>query len=126
MGGTLSVGDKILNAMKIVRDINTEYKYDIESMLYAFANKFLRGKELERIREELKMTELGRSLIEEGKRKGIEKGKAELLIKLLMKKFKKLPEEYKNKMKELPEEALELITTEIFDLEKVEDLDNYL
>lgn len=126
MGGTLSVGDKILNAMKIVRDINTEYKYDIESMLYAFANKFLRGKELERIREELKMTELGRSLIEEGKRKGIEKGKAELLIKLLMKKFKKLPEEYKNKMKELPEEALELIATEIFDLEKVEDLDNYL
>ena len=112
--------------MKIVRDINTEYKYDIESMLYAFANKFLRGKELERIREELKMTELGRSLIEEGKRKGIEKGKAELLIKLLMKKFKKLPEEYKNKMKELPEEALELLTTEIFDLEKVEDLDNYL
>lgn len=95
-------------------------------MLYAFASKFLQGKDLEKVKEELKMTELGKSLIEEGIEKGIEKGKAELLIKMLMKKFKKLPEVYQNKIKQLPEEVLELIGMEIFDLESLEDLDKYL
>ena len=126
MGGRLSISDKILTAMKIIRDINTEHKHDIESMLYAFASKFLQGKDLEKVKEELKMTELGKSLIEEGIEKGIEKGKAELLIKMLMKKFKKLPEVYQNKIKQLPEEVLELIGMEIFDLESLEDLDKYL
>jgi len=126
MGGRLSISDKILTAMKIIRDINTEHKHDVESMLYAFASKFLQGKDLEKVKEELKMTELGKSLIEEGIEKGIEKGKAELLIKMLMKKFKKLPEVYQNKIKQLPEEVLELIGMEIFDLESLEDLDKYL
>ena len=43
-----------------------------------------------------------------------------------MKKFKRLPEEYKNKIKQLPEETLELIGMDIFDLESVEDLERYL
>lgn len=43
-----------------------------------------------------------------------------------MKKFKKLPEVYQNKIKQLPEEVLELIGMEIFDLESLEDLDKYL
>ena len=31
----------------IVKSYDSEYKYDIESMLYAFADKFLKGKDLE-------------------------------------------------------------------------------
>ena len=57
---------------------------------------------------------------------GIEKGKAELLIKQLMKKFKGLPEGYKHKIKQLPEETLELVGMNIFDLESLEDLERYL
>ena len=76
------------------------------------------------------MTELGRSLIEEGIKKGREEereeGKAELLIKQLMKKFNKLPIEYKDKIKKLPEETLEVIGMDIFDLESIEDLEKYL
>lgn len=41
MGGKISTVDKILNAIEIVKDINKDYKYDVESILYAFANKFL-------------------------------------------------------------------------------------
>lgn len=134
MGGKLSKADKILNAIKVVKNIDKEYKHDIESILYAFASKFLKGRDLEKVREEIKMTELGRSLIEEGIEKGIEKGrekgreegKSQMLIKQLMKKFKRLPEEYKNKIKQLPEETLELIGMDIFDLESVEDLEKYL
>ncbi|WP_243447192.1 DUF4351 domain-containing protein, partial [Clostridium tetani] len=101
------------------------YKYDVESILYAFANKFLSGKDLEKVKEELKMTELGKSLIQEGIEKGKEEGKAELLIKMLMKKFKKIPNEYKEKIKLLPEETIELIATDIFELNSIEDLEQY-
>jgi len=76
------------------------------------------------------MTDLGKSLIEEGIEKGLQKGigkgKSELLIMQLMKKFKKVPQEYKEKIIELPEDTLDLIGSEIFDLKSVEDLKQYL
>ncbi len=76
MGGESSKSDKILNAIKIVKDIDSEYRYDIESMLYAFASKFLKGKDLEKVKEELKMTELGKIIKNEGKKeKAIETAK---------------------------------------------------
>lgn len=75
------------------------------------------------------MTELGKSLIQEGLEKGREEGreegKAELLIKLLMKKFKKIPNEYKEKIKTLPEDTVDAIATDIFDLTSVEELEQY-
>ncbi|MDU4478291.1 MAG: hypothetical protein E7I90_13535, partial [Clostridium sp.] len=40
-------------------------------------NKFLKGKDLEKVKEELKMTELGEMLINEGIEKGLEKGRKE-------------------------------------------------
>ncbi|CBZ02561.1 hypothetical protein H04402_00750 [Clostridium botulinum H04402 065] len=125
MGRKISTVDKIINAIDIVKDIKKSYKHDIESILYAFANKFLSGKDLEKVKEELKMTELGKSLIQEGIEKGKEKGKAELLIKMLMQKFKKVPNEYKEKIKILPEETIELIATDIFELNSVEELERY-
>lgn len=48
--------------------MDKEYRHDVESILYAFANKFLEGKDLEKVKEELKITELGKSLIEEVKK----------------------------------------------------------
>ncbi|ARC85478.1 hypothetical protein U732_1307 [Clostridium argentinense CDC 2741] len=125
MGGNISTVDKILNAIGIIKDINKDYKHDVESILYAFANKFLSGKDLEKVKEELKMTELGKSLIQEGIEKGKEKGKAELLIKMLMHKFKKVPDEYKEKIKTLSEETIELIATDIFELNSIEELERY-
>lgn len=76
------------------------------------------------------MTELGKSLIQEGMEKGIkegrEEGKSELLIKILIKKFKKLLDEYKKKIKSLPEETLEIIAMDIFELNSIEELEQYL
>lgn len=94
-------------------------------MIYVFADKFLQGKDLEKVKEELSMTELGRMLIEDGIKKGKEEGKAELLIKQLIKKFKKLPDEYQKNIKELSPESLEIIATDIFELESVEELKRY-
>ncbi|GFP76373.1 DUF4351 domain-containing protein [Clostridium fungisolvens] len=54
-----------------------------------------------------------------------DEGKAEILIKQLNKKFNILPQEYEEKIKNLPSEKIELIATDIFDLEKIEDLEKY-
>lgn len=83
------------------------------------------------------MTEIGKMILEDGMAKGMEKGmaegmekgraqgKAELLIKMLTKKFKKIPEEYKKKIMELPDETLEIVGLEIFDMDDIKDLERY-
>lgn len=63
--------------------------------------------------------------MEEAMTEGAEKGKSELLIKQLTKKFKHLPEEYEDKIKGLSVEVLEEIAMDIFELEKVDDLKKY-
>ncbi|MBD5637587.1 hypothetical protein HYI18_03030 [Clostridium botulinum] len=85
MGGKISKVDKILNAIDVVKDVNKDYKYDVESILYAFANKFLSGKDFEKVKEELRMTELGKSLIEEGMEKGIKKKTLDVVKKAIKK-----------------------------------------
>lgn len=59
-------------------------------------------------------------------KEGEAEGKAELLIKLLVKKFEKVPEEYKIKIKNLSEETIEIIGTDILDLNSIEELEKYL
>ena len=125
MGGKLTKAEKIIKSIRIVKSSNSEYKYDIESMLYAFADKFLKGKDLQRVKEEISMTELGRMLIEDGIEKGIEKGKTETLIKLLIKKFGFLSEEYKNKISNLSKDTIDIILMEIFDIKSINELDKY-
>ena len=39
MGEKISKVDKILKSIKLVKKINNDYRYDIESILYAFADK---------------------------------------------------------------------------------------
>ena len=55
----------------------------------------------------------------------IKKGKAELLIKQLLKKFKNLPAEYEDKIMNLPINAIDKIGMDIFDINSVEELEEY-
>lgn len=106
MGSRLSKGDKILNAIRVVKDIDKVYRYDVESILYAFASKFLDGKDLEKVREEIKMTELGRSLINEGK----VEGKEENAIETAKRAIKKgMNDELISELTELSIEQIEII-----------------
>lgn len=106
MGGKVGIADKIINAIHIAKNIDNDYKYDIESILYAFANKFLRGKDLEKVKEELKMTELGKSLIDEGK----DEGKKEKTIEIVKKAIKKgMDNETIKELTDLDIDEIELI-----------------
>ena len=82
MGGQVSKLERILNTIKILKDIDITYRHDVESIIYAFANKFLSGKDLERVKEELRVTEIGKSLIEEGKEEGIKAGEKKKAIEI--------------------------------------------
>ncbi|MGM9977894.1 MAG: DUF4351 domain-containing protein [Clostridium sp.] len=133
MGGKLTKAEKIIKSIRIVKSSDSEYKYDIESMLYAFADKFLKGKDLQKVKEEISMTELGRMLIEdgrqegriEGRREGRIEGRTDLLIKMLVKKFKNVPNEYREKIKNLPQDTIEVIGMDIFEMNSINDLEKY-
>ncbi|MCB2313347.1 DUF4351 domain-containing protein [Clostridium tagluense] len=62
----------------------------------------------------------------EGMKEGMKEGKSELLIKQLIKRFNGLSDFYIENIKKLPEESIELIATNIFDLEKIEDIKKFL
>ncbi len=133
MGGKLTKAEKIVKSIRIVKSSDSEYKYDIESMLYAFADKFLQGRDLQKVKEEISMTELGRMLIEDGREEGRREGRIEgrtegrtdLLIKMLVKKFKNVPNEYREKIKNLPQDTIEVIGMDIFEMNSINDLEKY-
>lgn len=72
-----------------------------------------------------KIVEVEYMTLLERDREKIEEGKAELLIKLLTKKFKTLPKLFIEKIKSLPEDKLEEISMDIFDMNSIEDLKKY-
>jgi len=119
---------------------NNEIKHEdliMKKAMDVFADKFLQGKDLQKVKEEISMTELGRMLIEDGIEKGrkegiekgieqgMEKGKADLLIKMLVKKFKNVPNEYREKIKMLPQDTIEVIGMDIFEMNSINDLEKY-
>ena len=75
------------------------------------------------------MTEIGKMIrdegIQEGIKEGVKKGKAKILIKLLIKKFKFVPQGYMDRINNLTEDTIEVIAMDIFDLERIEDLEEY-
>ena len=44
---------------------------------------------------------------------------------ILMEKFKKLPKEYKEKIKGLSEDSLDIIAVDIFEISSIEELKQY-
>ena len=60
-----------------------------------------------------------------GKEEGKIEGKLEMLIKQLIKKFKVLPNGYEEKIRTLNEKAIDNILTDIFDIEKIQDIEKY-
>lgn len=61
----------------------------------------------------------------QGKIQGKIEGKIEILIEQLTKKFKILPDEYLETLKLLPEKSINAIATDIFEIEKIEELKKY-
>lgn len=119
-----------LESIEVAKNINNNNeKNNCLMLLYALFDKFGDDVSKKRFKEVVSMTDVGRMIyeegIEEGIEKGIEKGKTDLLIRQLIKKFKIVPDEYKKKLMTLSQDTIEVIGTEIFDMESIEDLKKY-
>lgn len=139
MNSTKDRNDRILESIKLARQIKDD-KNQMNSLalLYAFAEKFIEGSNMDRIKEVFGMTELGRLLREEGKKEGKEEGRKEgkeegrrqelvrTSTRLLTKKFGILPDDIKAKIEKSDTTVLEIIVDEILDFEKLEDTYKYL
>ena len=79
MGGELSQKERISRAFQIVHNAEGVIPDadKLEAVIYAMASKFLDSSELNQLKEEIKMTELGLLIYNDGKAEGIEKASME-------------------------------------------------
>lgn len=73
MGGEMSQKERIKAAMTITKETKNLEKDDvrkIEAVLYTMADKFLESMDMKEIMEDVKMTKLGRMLVEDGREQG--------------------------------------------------------
>lgn len=93
MSGKDTVGKRIKTVFELLReaehqsggDLDKEELKKLESIEYAFANKFLNYEELKEVEEVLSMTTLGQMLFENGMKEGMAKGRAEGMEKSVVK-----------------------------------------
>lgn len=67
MSGSYSKKDAIKEGIFLEKQFTTVTAEKTTAMLYALADKFLKGSELEEIKGVLRMTRLGQMLVEEGR-----------------------------------------------------------
>ncbi|MBK1813196.1 DUF4351 domain-containing protein [Clostridium sp. YIM B02505] len=126
MSSKVSRSERTLKGIELANSIEEpDVKLQCLTLLYALFDKFGDQISKQRFKEVFSMTDIGKMIRDDGMKEGMETGKAELLIKLLNKKFKKLPQGYEEKIKKLPTSTIELIATDIFDIEALEDLERY-
>lgn len=93
MTGVMSIKERVFSSLEIIRaeqnGLEQEERRRMEAVLYALAIKFLDRGELEQVKERFGMTILGQMLMEDGMKKGIEKGEMIKLISQVLKKAKK-------------------------------------
>lgn len=88
--------ERIQAALELIKKSGSLSKKDknmLEAVLYVLAAKFLDSRELEEVKEVMKMTQLGAMLIEEGRTQGKEEGRSEgkaaALIEIIRHKLEK-------------------------------------
>ncbi|GCD12545.1 DUF4351 domain-containing protein [Clostridium tagluense] len=138
MKGKLTRTERTIRSIELADKINiSDSKLKCLTMLYALLEKFGDAESKKKFKEVFNMTEIGKMILEDGIAKGMEKGmekgiekgrkegKAQLLLKQLTKRFNKIPNEYKNKIMELPDETIEIIGLELFEMKNVEEIEKY-
>lgn len=77
MGGKSTQVERIREVLTLtreVKDVEKETIQMIETVVYTMADKFLNDEEMKMIKEDMKMTKLGRMLVEDGRSEGRNEG----------------------------------------------------
>lgn len=86
MGGEIGIKQRLQIAYEIARGetaVTKEEIQKIEAVIYAMADKFLDGLDMEEFVEGMKMTRLGEMLVKEGKQEGMKEKETEIIKNLL-------------------------------------------
>ena len=131
MDSKKSKSDRTIESIQLAYKMpESREKVQCVTLLYALFDKFGDEVSKQKFKEVISMTEIGKMIreegIKEGKKEGKAEGKSEILIKQLIKKFKFVPDNYKEKIKKMSEENIDVIAIEIFDMDKIEDIEKYL
>ncbi len=116
MSGNSSQKDRLSASYQITRNaamVSDEDIKKLQAVMYIMADKFLKGDDLEKFKEEVKMTRLGQMIFDDGKAEGFIAGRSEgLLEKLLMQIQKKIAKGYTAvQIADALEETVETIET---------------
>jgi len=107
-----------------------EMKSKIISMMVVLMDKQLTKEKILNIWEELSMLNIMKVAeekgIEKGEKIGIEKGKEELIWKMILKKFPEIQYKYYEKVKALKADKLDDISLALLDIKDSKELDLYL
>ncbi|MGL4338493.1 MAG: DUF4351 domain-containing protein [Turicibacter sp.] len=125
MSGSKSKFEKLIKASQLLHVApikSTEQKHKLSYILLLFADKFLEPLEFNQLKEELSMAGFIKEVYNEGKLEG----KSELIINQLTIKLCKMPEGYVQKIAQVSPKILDEIGNHIFEINKLEDLDQYL
>ncbi|EKQ57332.1 DUF4351 domain-containing protein [Clostridium sp. Maddingley MBC34-26] len=119
-----------MNSLNLAKSIKDEkLKGDCITLLYALFDKFADSELKKKFRKVFTMTDIGKMIYEDGVKDGEERGekrgKALSVIKLLTKKFGKLPQGYNEKIMELNDIILDLMLTDILDYKSLDDVKKY-
>lgn len=110
---------------KILGDDFHKMLLGIQNLIEYLNRNYLNDNEIEREMVSMTKTLIDPEVEKRGIEKGIEQGKSELLIKMLLKRFKHLPDGYEEKIKGLSPTTLDEMAEDIFDFEGIEDLERY-
>ena len=122
---TLQAIDKAYYDGKINIEDYNEMNIIIENLNSYFADMYGKYGDIDEEVREMVKSFYDPKIEEKGRQEGRKEGRAQLLLKLLTKKFNEIPEEYKNKIMELPDETIEIIGLEIFDIEDIKEVEKY-
>lgn len=138
MNGKESKSIRTIKSIELASKIKeNNNKLQCLSLLYALLEKFGDYESKEKFKEVFSMTEIGKMIREEGLQEGLHEGlqeglqkgkiegKSDILIKQLLKKFKKVPKEYIDKIRTLPIDTIDILALEIFDMDDIKDLEKY-
>ncbi|KYH34832.1 hypothetical protein CLTEP_11470 [Clostridium tepidiprofundi DSM 19306] len=119
--------ERIIESIKLAKEIkDKENQMNSLALLYAFSEKFIDDKNIDKVKEVFRMTELGKLLKEEGIEEGRKRELVRTSIRLLTKKFGILPEDVKEKLEKAEITELEIIVDSILDFNKLEEVNKYL
>lgn len=124
MGGRENAKTRLDRTIRLTKRLNKpeHERHQMIAMELVLMDKFITPDEMDQYWKEVSML----NIIKYAESRGKAEGRAELLWKMVMKKFPKIPAQYYEKVKQMNADQMENFGLEILDMKDPEELDRFL